>query len=1261
MATQASLDQIQNLYIAFYGRPADAAGQEYWADELEAAGGDLSAIINAFASSEEYQRNYGDLEAAELVNALYQQILGRDAEEAGLDFYVGELADGNITEGEIALAILNGAQGDDAAVLENRKAVADSFTATVAAEGKAYGEEQEAAAKALLEGVGASTNPADVDIAGTVADFPDADGGTGEPTEGEMFTLTDGRDAFTGTEGDDTFMGLVGQNQNGASANAFSTGDYINGGEGTDKVMASMVNDNQVANGENLNPAPRTENVEEVYIEALQDVTIDAGRMNSVEQYWTDNSAGDLIIEDVRLGDKLSATKDITFGLVDVDTDAGLYASFDTNSLVNQGTSSVNSQLLVRIADVTTATPEAPLSNVEVTVGFTFNGEEVVLEDIRSTDGTYTGMRAAIDAALDAQGLTGLVVTLDNPYNQVTIANNTVDLPFTAQEILVTDPSGKAFTDVTFEYNSIESVNDEFLVAGTAAPIEPGSVSSLIETNVILDNAGRGSTAGEVVIGGMSNSDQAIQKLNLEVDRSSKVSNVFSVQDTEAQGWNAERVAFEQIEVTSGEAQGDLSIGNVGNVYNFDATAFEGENLSVSGDAGITKGAVAGTDWSPNAEDEAHVYNTADSNDTVQVDYSGDKASEFAGFSLSINTGAGNDTVNTESFYISGNNLENQEDLDNVVINTGTGNDTIWTKGAGSVLISAGAGDDTVYTENSGEKATWVFNAEAGSTNINDLDGKPLSSALMYKGQLTVTFSAAGITAANDAAGGGVMGSATTAVAGDDGYESTVTIELDGMNAYGTQADINAAITKAISEDPVLSKLLKVEEGADNTLLVQTLIDGTFDSEDLNIDIALPTYGQLSTAERDNLLSQIRAANNDSTITTADVWGAASPADGATIDAAYASAFNDAYYTGAVTEVLGQANSGETLEVQTLDLSATTVAAGESLTFTIDGETIVYLNGTAGPLNGAALVTDIINNIGGTQTVGAAGEYVFTGSLSTLTVTQAAGNGSDIVDITTANTTPANGEPVGVETTTGAAAGLVDQTGSASTLVSDNQINLGSGDDVLVLGTAVGADAAASSNDTIVFDGAIGNNTIVNFNDDGNGLDQLDFTAYLDNIRTVTGSTSTESESAIDVVYGADADLSANEVLAITFDEDAANSETLADLTAQNLLDALNGVAGAEFGGAADIDGASATARNTLTELNADLGAGFDFDGDTMTNIILVEASNNDGYYKVFEVSSTVYADAAAAGANDSLFTEATLLGSVDFGDSVTFATALLV
>jgi hypothetical protein len=47
-------DDVQKIYIAYYGRPADAVGLAFWESQLEATGGNLSAIIVSFGASPEF-------------------------------------------------------------------------------------------------------------------------------------------------------------------------------------------------------------------------------------------------------------------------------------------------------------------------------------------------------------------------------------------------------------------------------------------------------------------------------------------------------------------------------------------------------------------------------------------------------------------------------------------------------------------------------------------------------------------------------------------------------------------------------------------------------------------------------------------------------------------------------------------------------------------------------------------------------------------------------------------------------------------------------------------------------------------------------------------------------------------------------------------------------------------------------------------------------------------------------------------------------
>jgi len=138
-----SRNYVQKAYVAYYGRPGDPGGQGYWASRMDAEGGSLNAIIGAFGTSDEFNRRYGGLGYTQLVTKIYQQTLGRNPDQAGLDYYVGELQAGRRTLQSITLDVLNGATtAPDATVVANKLDVAAYFTNMVAA-GCAYGTEQD--------------------------------------------------------------------------------------------------------------------------------------------------------------------------------------------------------------------------------------------------------------------------------------------------------------------------------------------------------------------------------------------------------------------------------------------------------------------------------------------------------------------------------------------------------------------------------------------------------------------------------------------------------------------------------------------------------------------------------------------------------------------------------------------------------------------------------------------------------------------------------------------------------------------------------------------------------------------------------------------------------------------------------------------------------------------------------------------------------------------------------------------------------------
>lgn len=838
MATQANLEQVQLAYISFFGRPADPTGLEFWADALDSGAETLESLFTVFEQSDEGVNL--NLSNEEFVAAVYQQALGRpynNAADADGTFWLDALNSGAETKASLTYAIAEGAfNGPDNT---DRQAVHNKVEASLQITAAADSDAQFDQVKSELVDAVASVTSSDASVqAGVDAAVAALDNtGTGD---GASFTLTEGRDMLEGTTGDDEFFGDVGQNSNGASANALSTGDRIDGGAGIDKLYATVVNDNQVdgADNDNLSINARTENLEEVYLSVLdEDVNVDAGRMDGVDQFWSDDSDEDLHINDVRLGTGQSVTKDITFGLKDVDQDSGLTAAFDTNSLTNEGTTTSNSQLLVRIADVSTETPDTPLANVNVNLSFDLGGETVTLNNVQSTDGTYAGLVSAIDTALDAAGYPAVTVALSTAYTQVTFADNTVNLPFTAQEILLTDPSGATFSNVNFTQSAIQPVAGGFLVAGNADPVAPGTSTTLIETNLILDNAGRGSTAGDVVIGGMSNSGETIDKLNLMVDRNSKIDDLGTASDMETATTLDE--GFSEIEITSMGSNGLLSIGNIDDTTTVNASAFAGESLTIgaASDLQTLNAAINGdVTVTANTAAAANVYTTGSGDDTLTVEVTGDDV-DATGESFTANTGSGDDTVNIT--MTAGASQQTMEELSNLDINTGSGEDTVNLDAYGRFDVSTGNDSDYVRInseDNNGNGAigSWTFGDNTGPQDF--------AERVLYEAELTVSFA---------------------------GFESTVAVETDSAgNFKATQADINDAIKQAISNNPELSKLLTV---TDNDGTQQITVASTVAGENtLAIALYQPelvannaTDGQVVLASGD--LSSIRQGLIDTT------------------------------------------------------------------------------------------------------------------------------------------------------------------------------------------------------------------------------------------------------------------------------------------------------------------------------------------------------------------------------------------------------------
>jgi len=162
-------DVVQCAYIAYYGRPADAAGLSYWEAQLTQAGGNLNAIATAFGNSAESQALYGSQSVAQMVSNIYEQSFNRAPDAAGSAYWVGQISSGAVSLASAALAIFNGATGSDKSIINNKLVVADAYTAVLTTDTVASslysGNTAAANARVFMSAVSSSTTQA-VQLAG---------------------------------------------------------------------------------------------------------------------------------------------------------------------------------------------------------------------------------------------------------------------------------------------------------------------------------------------------------------------------------------------------------------------------------------------------------------------------------------------------------------------------------------------------------------------------------------------------------------------------------------------------------------------------------------------------------------------------------------------------------------------------------------------------------------------------------------------------------------------------------------------------------------------------------------------------------------------------------------------------------------------------------------------------------------------------------------------------------------------------------------
>jgi hypothetical protein len=933
---------------------------------------------------------------------------------------------------------------------------------------------------------------------------------------GTTFTLSTHQDNILASAKDDVITAPIIDN-----SNTLQSGDVVNGGAGNDTLQAD------IGNSQNFAITAQTSNIETVAIRAqavasdstnnntasINQVQIDAQRMSNVTWWESNNSRADLLIEDVRIAAN-QITKDITIAMVETDpghVDYGVY--FDQYSLRNStATSSVlNIQVLdTKAAAATdTATNTKPLLNVPYDqFKIIANGTLVTLAlpNAAAAD-TYELMLAAFNTAIVNAGLASSVTaTLGATFSVTDPLSNTI---VQGKNIVLKTIGDQGFTVIenqTGWFNSSNTPVPNSSNIYTNLDTVSNSSTDLVTSKIILDDVGRGSTGGDLVVGGLSVGDTSqsggVQRFEIEVRDNSKLQTINSTNN-----------ALMEVTIVNGVTN-DTQQGAYGNINAKDAGRLtvngQVSNLSLSGAAagGVVTSAgfnVDATIPGANSNNGGVQHNQFGFSDVRLIDAStmkGDLAftAEVTARSIKkyINlidtqSNPATDNSSTPNSTVPNAATPNKGAAADFQYTSGAANDTMVVQLDSAVIssrsqlitgredfsfnINGGAGNDklTVYVNNTeiGGTQNWYNNQDLNE-NITIIGGN---------GSDTIRTPGAGD---KFIYGGNTDGTGTgndTIYSDNSGSQQNVV--FTGTNLGATNIAVGTAVGTTGS-------LLNGGNLAGNPPTVGTNTSNTQWVNNVTAEWVFNTTDQVTAVAPARNINDLRSDNN----TLGDNYIGYN-----LYKAALTVTFQGA--TSQIPVTLANNNTYTTTDLeinQAIKLAINSDPVLSKLLVAQDGpaHSLVVVSLIDGVMDTNDLTVNFITPVSILSLPGAPKGSV------TLSLTEmnaaAAVYGLKGTNVTEANVLIEINKAMTALNTKGdyvtamANDGGKDIVGADSVTTSDNLIYPANGNDVIVLGTTVGANTRLSSNETVIYNTSFSNDTIVNFMAAGNGIDHLDLT-----------------------------------------------------------------------------------------------------------------------------------------------------------------------
>jgi len=613
----ATSTQLQELYVAYFGRAADPTGLDYWTEK----GITTAKFAADMYAQAEFKDAYGSLSTESQVNQIYQNLFDREADVTGLTYWTQEINLGSLKLAEIATHLIWAAQNntgssDDKTALENRTNAAIAYTAKVkesTAGILAYQAESTdpwvsgsniTEAISYLSGINKDTAHTAAGVAASVTTITN----TGTPATAKTITLTTGVNSgadFTGGSGADVFNADL----SSTGTNTLNALDQLDGGNGTDTLNAVVA----------ANVTPK--------------------KLTSIETIVGTASGNARTIDLVNSSDETSVTSNSSSG--------GILTFNNIANSASLGATSTAVGATFNYTDVTGDADSASLAIDGVTGGSTaleIDGVETITVTANGSDSAYTLSADDAEGTLTFKGSAGTTVLLDSV---LAVSNFDASATTGGTDLTVINQSElSSTTDITVTGGS---GNDSFTTTSHTASDQSlvGGAGNDTFTNTAL-------VQGDTIDGGDGTDTISTDNTDahtLDDSTTSYITNVETLSISDA---------FDGTLVTTSVAE---SINTVTLAYGHASTALATGGDAITGPAGSltvnlgSKGAgyanaIAGTmtftDTGSASTDSLTIDNKMINSTTgASVDVFGAQAFTSTGYeNVTIDTGAG--TGNTE-------------------------------------------------------------------------------------------------------------------------------------------------------------------------------------------------------------------------------------------------------------------------------------------------------------------------------------------------------------------------------------------------------------------------------------------------------------------------------------------------------------------------------------------------------------------------------------------------------------------------------------